>query len=101
MTKIMKLIPENPNTNDKMNKGDNLSPSDMVVKNNDILSNRIYSCPCCGLMMSVEYCRHVVCPKCEWIEDPEQLDDHDLSEGRNAMSLNEAKAAFRKSQVYV
>ncbi|EOY5091934.1 CPCC family cysteine-rich protein [Citrobacter amalonaticus] len=82
-----------------MKKNQRFVQSDRVEKINDVMSDRHYSCPCCGLMMSVEASGHAICPECAWMEDPEQSADHDLSEGKNAMSLNEAKAAFRKSQV--
>lgn len=90
MTTMMQFIQESP----EMKTNQNFAPSSVVEKNNDVMSHRHYSCPCCGLMMSVEASGHAICPQCEWMEDPEQSADHDLSEGKNAMSLNEAKAAF-------
>lgn len=95
MITMMQFIQESP----KMKENQRYVPSDRVEEKNDAMSVRHYFCSCCGLMMTVEASGHVICPECAWMEDPEQSADHDLSEGKNAMSLNEAKAAFRKSQV--
>lgn len=65
-----------------------------TVKHVAIMEFKTYRCPCCGGIMSGHEC----CRICHWICDPVQLADHDLSEGRNALSLHEARAAFKKAK---
>ncbi len=60
--------------------------------------NKKYRCPCCGYKTldfpppnSFEDC-----DVCLWMDDGVQFDHPDLEGGANSVSLNEARANFRK-----
>jgi hypothetical protein len=53
-------------------------------------------CPCCGYLVYSKGGRnkHLICPICFWEDDPSQLEDMDLAEGANKVSLNTARNNF-------
>ncbi len=59
----------------------------------------VYSkiCACCG----AETEKHDICLNCGWQDDNVQNSDPDYRGGANKMSLNEAKAAYRKGKKIV
>jgi hypothetical protein len=60
--------------------------------------NEKYRCPCCGCKTLDEPPPHSfeVCDVCLWQDDGQQFDRPDLRGGANSVSLNEARANFRK-----
>jgi len=59
--------------------------------------NEKYRCPCCGyktLNPPPHYFE--MCDICFWTDDLQQFDNPDLEGGANSVSLNEARANFRK-----
>lgn len=55
-----------------------------------------YECACCGQKTLEEEDFYEICPACGWEDDPVQRDDPDYAGGANRMSLNQAKAAFKR-----
>lgn len=57
-----------------------------------------YACPCCGFLTLSEKPggTYEICPVCFWEDDPVQLEDPDYRGGANDVSLNEARANFKK-----
>ncbi|GMO51050.1 MAG: hypothetical protein Pg6C_15490 [Treponemataceae bacterium] len=53
-------------------------------------------CPCCGNVTLESEGLFDVCEICEWQDDNIQRLKPDYTGGANAISLNEAKAAFKK-----
>ncbi len=61
-------------------------------------SKGLYTCPCCGFYTlplqppnSFE-----ICPVCFWEDDGLQYADPNMEDGANKMSLNQAKANYKK-----
>ena len=51
-------------------------------------------CPCCGfLTLEGEYASYVICPLCDWEDDPVQLANPTSEGGANKKSLVQAQAA--------
>ena len=61
------------------------------MKNSNETNNAL--CPVCGRMHVAEY---DICDNCGWENDPVQAWKPTLPGGANQMSLEEAKAAYRK-----
>jgi len=59
--------------------------------------NEKYRCPCCGYK-TLDPPPHYFedCDVCLWTDDLQQFDNPDLEGGANSVSLNEARANFRK-----
>ena len=55
-----------------------------------------YKCPCCGYYTLKELGVYVICPVCYWEEEPDQLEDPDLEEQANTVSLNQARENYKK-----
>ena len=60
-----------------------------------------YPCPCCGYLtypepVDSQEMRFGICEVCFWENDNVQRDDPDYAGGANTMSLNEARASFKK-----
>jgi len=53
-------------------------------------------CACCGEYTIPVNSRYMVCPVCEWIDDPHQNANPDSLNGKNPISLFEARARFMK-----
>ena len=55
-------------------------------------------CPCCGFLTMEGPTRdtYVICPICDWEDDPVQFDDPDFGGGANHVSLNEARINYIK-----
>ena len=62
------------------------------------LFKRKNRCPVCGKHYFDEAGSYEICPACGWEDDPVQRRDPDYIGGANEMSLNEARAAFRKER---
>lgn len=60
-----------------------------------------YACPCCGYRTLHEPPPGTfdICPVCLWEDDNVQHDDPDFRGGANDVSLNEARANFRRMRV--
>ena len=61
-------------------------------------SRKKYACVCCGsrTMQEKPPGTYEICPVCGWEDDPVQFRDPDRAGGANEMSLNEARAAWKK-----
>ncbi len=57
---------------------------------------RKHPCPVCGQYEFPEEDSYDVCPVCDWEDDGVQEDDPDYRGGANPMSLNEARADWKK-----
>ncbi len=57
---------------------------------------KLLPCPCCGQRTLSERGAYEICRRCAWEDDPTQSDDPDYRGGANEMSLNEARAAWKK-----
>ena len=55
-----------------------------------------YKCACCSQYTLEDEDFSNICPVCKWEDDRLQNDDPDYAGGANEMSLNEAKAAYKK-----
>lgn len=55
-----------------------------------------YKCPCCGYYTLKELGVYDICPVCYWEDDPFQIEDPDLEEQANTVSLNQAKENYKK-----
>ena len=55
-----------------------------------------YQCACCGQATITEPDFYEICSVCGWEDDEVQRDDPDYQGGANQMSLNEARAAYKK-----
>jgi hypothetical protein len=59
--------------------------------------NEKYRCPCCGYKTLDPPPRGFeMCEVCFWVDNAMQFDDPDYKGGANPVSLNEARANFRK-----
>lgn len=60
-----------------------------------------FPCPCCGFRTLDEQPpgTYDICPVCYWEDDPVQFDDPEYRGGANHVSLNEARANFRRARV--
>lgn len=56
-----------------------------------------FPCPCCGYLTleSPPPGTYLVCPVCNWEDDPVQFKDPQYSGGANVISLQEAKENFK------
>ncbi len=59
---------------------------------------KMLACPCCGTLTLSARGAYEICRRCGWEDDPVQARDPDLRVGANAMSLNEARAAWRAKE---
>lgn len=57
-----------------------------------------HPCPCCGSLTIEEPGNYDICDVCGWEDDDLQSDDPEYAGGANDMSLNQARAAFKKRQ---
>jgi hypothetical protein len=55
-----------------------------------------HKCACCEQETITEPDSYEICSRCGWEDDELQREDPDYRGGANQMSLNEAKAAFKK-----
>lgn len=57
-----------------------------------------YACPCCGYrtLESEPPGSYEICPVCWWEDDGVQFRDPTLTGGANSLSLNEARANYRR-----
>jgi hypothetical protein len=51
-------------------------------------------CACCGSKVIRDRGMFEICPVCGWEDDPAQVRNPNLAGGANALSLNEARAAW-------
>ncbi len=59
--------------------------------------NEKYRCPCCGYKtLDPPPREHEICNVCFWQDNAVQFDKPDFRGGANDVSLNEARANFRK-----
>lgn len=58
----------------------------------------MYACPCCGYLtlQNEPPGTFEICPVCYWEDDNVQFYDPDYAGGANNVSLNEARANFKK-----
>lgn len=57
----------------------------------------MHPCPCCGYLTLPELRgSFTICEVCRWEDDDIQFDDPDFRSGANDVSLNEARANFRR-----
>ncbi|WP_246019954.1 CPCC family cysteine-rich protein [Limnobaculum zhutongyuii] len=61
-----------------------------------MISDELYSCPCCGAKVIDELGCYEICPVCDWENDPVQSSDPEYAGGANEMSLNSAKKIYNK-----
>ena len=54
-------------------------------------------CACCSEYTIPFGSKYVMCPECGWIDDPYQNMHPDSTQGKNAVSLNEAKFIWLKN----
>lgn len=54
------------------------------------------NCPVCGQATLDEPGVFEICDICQWEDDPLQRENQTLAGGANHMSLNQAKAAYKK-----
>lgn len=59
-------------------------------------ANGKYNCHCCGCFTLDEAFGEDICDVCFWHDNVVQSDDPDYAGGANTMSLNEARAAYKK-----
>jgi hypothetical protein len=57
-----------------------------------------YECPCCGYLTLEEEPPGTfeICSVCFWEDDDVQFYDHDYKGGANGVSLNQARANYRR-----
>ena len=57
-----------------------------------------YKCPCCGYYTYAKKPNgeYDICPVCFWEDDPFQAKNPDLEEMANTVSLNQARANYKK-----
>jgi hypothetical protein len=57
-----------------------------------------FSCPCCGNLTRLreEIGTYDICPVCGWQDDSVQFNDPTYDGGANEMSLNDARANYKK-----
>ncbi|MGI6205517.1 MAG: CPCC family cysteine-rich protein [Anaerovoracaceae bacterium] len=60
-------------------------------------SNKI-KCPVCGKYYFNARASFEICPVCNWENDPLQYDCPNEDGGANQMSLNQARAAWKKGE---
>jgi hypothetical protein len=53
-------------------------------------------CLCCGKKTLTKRGFHEICRVCMWEDDPSQAEAPDLEGGANGVSLNQARANYRK-----
>jgi hypothetical protein len=53
-------------------------------------------CCCCGSYTIPLDSEYLTCSRCQWIDDPFQNNNPDNPNGRNSISLNDAKEAFKR-----
>ena len=56
---------------------------------------KMLACDCCGAYTIAARGAYEICRRCGWEDDPVQAKDADFTGGANAMSLNQARAAWR------
>jgi cold shock CspA family protein len=57
-----------------------------------------FACPVCGAPVAGEPSAYEICVVCGWEDDPVQSDDPAFRGGANTMSLDEARADWRRRQ---
>lgn len=57
-----------------------------------------FPCPVCSASVAGEPAQYEVCRVCGWEDDPVQTDDPAYAGGANTMSLNDARADWRRRQ---
>ena len=69
-----------------------------VESEEQIESQGIAPCPCCGFLTMTGPTRGTfdICPICDWEDDDVQYDDPDYEGGANQESLNQARANYAK-----
>jgi hypothetical protein len=62
------------------------------------MKNQKYKCPCCEYLTLDEppIDSYEICPVCYWEIDPLQINRPDYEGGANVVSLNQAKANYKK-----
>jgi uncharacterized Zn finger protein (UPF0148 family) len=62
-----------------------------------VTAETLLPCDCCASPVIRERGTFEICPVCGWEDDPAQARDPELAGGANRMSLNEARARWRRS----
>lgn len=76
----------------------------ILIKIEQLTGYRIYkdnnkhTCPCCEKHIFDKKEKSETCPICGWINDPLQSLDPDYKDGRNKISLNQARINFRNQR---
>ncbi|TET06844.1 hydrolase [Candidatus Dependentiae bacterium] len=61
------------------------------------MNTKKYSCPCCGYFTLEDEPGHFdICAVCGWEDDSIQSFNPDVAGGANRMSLNEARANYKR-----
>ena len=55
-----------------------------------------FACPCCGRKRLESPGNYEICDVCGWEDDPAQTQDPAFAGGANELSLQEARAKWRK-----
>ncbi len=63
------------------------------------MSDEDYLCPVCGQHYFDSFDDFDSCPNCGWEINVPQFADHDLADGRNALSVNEQKVQYAVMQI--
>ena len=56
--------------------------------------SQFHACPCCGRCVDGAPDSYVICPHCNWEDDPVQSKDPAFAGGANPLSLDEARRAW-------
>ena len=67
----------------------NIGPVDSIM-----VQNRLRKCACCGEYTIPVNTRYVVCPNCGWVDDENQNNNPDSIDGKNPISLIQARANY-------
>lgn len=57
-----------------------------------------FLCPCCEKHYFDEIDDFEICPVCDWVNEIVQTKNPDFRGGANHMSLNQARAAYRRGE---
>ena len=57
-----------------------------------------HACPVCGKHIFKAGTGYDICPVCGWADDPDQREMPDEEDLSNAMSLNEAREAYKQGK---
>lgn len=58
-----------------------------------------FLCPVCKKYYFEDFDAFETCPECGWEGNQSQFDDHDMSDGRNSLSVNEHKIQYAAMQI--